>query len=112
MDQKPELVPIYLDQAEFKRDMAARETIIPILRRITGIHESLDDTTKLLSTDIYNASLGYYNNIKLISRQNIPGTTNIVKDLAAQFPRRSKQGVLNNDNNDVVDTSIAVDSEI
>ncbi len=112
MDQKPELVPIYLDKDEFDRDMKTRETIMPMLRRITGIHESLDDTTKLLSTDIYNASLGYYNNIKLISRQNIPGTTNIAKDLAAQFPRRSKQATISDDTNAIMDTTVDVDSDI
>ncbi|WP_208746764.1 hypothetical protein [Aquimarina algiphila] len=89
MEQKPELVPFYLDKKEFDKDVKAREDIIPILRRITSVYESLDDTSKLLSTDIYNAAIAYYRNIKLISQQNVAGTTNIYKDLSSQFPGRS-----------------------
>lgn len=52
MLQKPNLIPFYIDKTEFDADMKARETITPILRKITSIYESLDDTAKLLSTDI------------------------------------------------------------
>jgi hypothetical protein len=89
MEQKPELVPFYLDKSEFDKDYSVRETIIPILRRINAVHESLDDTAKLVSTDIYNASLAYYRNIKLVSHQNVPGTSNMYKDLSNQFPGRN-----------------------
>lgn len=104
MHQKPELIPFYLDTKEFKKDLQTREDIIPMLRRITSIHESLDDTAKLVSTDIYNAAIAYYRNIKLISKQNVPGTSNIYDDLAAQFPGR-RSAVLekkeeNTDNNE------------
>ncbi|WP_148639404.1 hypothetical protein [Aquimarina longa] len=89
MEQKPELVPFYLDKEEFDKDTQAREDIIPVLRRMTSVFESLDDTSKLLSTDIYNAAIAYYRNIKLISQQNVPGTSNIYSDLSSQFPGRS-----------------------
>ncbi|OED43220.1 hypothetical protein AB832_02670 [Flavobacteriaceae bacterium (ex Bugula neritina AB1)] len=89
MDQKPELVPFYLNKTEFDKDVKVREEILPVLRRITSVVESLEDTSKLLSTDIYNAAIAYYRNIKLISQQNVPGTSNIYKDLADQFPGRS-----------------------
>lgn len=91
MEQKPELVPFYLDKAEFKKDLEARQVILPILNRITAVHESLDDTAKLISTDVYNAAIAYYRNIKLVSQQNVPGTTNIFQDLSSQFPGRSSQ---------------------
>ncbi len=89
MEQKPELVPFYINKAEFDKDVKVREEILPMMRRITSIQESLDDTSKLLSTDIFNAAIAYYRNIKLISQQNVPGTSNIYKDLADQFPGRS-----------------------
>lgn len=99
MEQKPELVPFYLDKQEFDRDVKAREDIIPILRRITSVYESLEDTSKLLSTDIYNAAIAYYRNIKLISQQNVPGTSNIYKDLSSQFPGRSSAVLEENQDN-------------
>lgn len=88
MTQKPELIPFYLNKIEFDKDQEARLAILPILNRIASINESLDDTAKLLSTDVYNAALTYYRNIKLIAQQNVPGTTGIYKDLASQFPGR------------------------
>ena len=89
MDQKPELIPFYLDKKEFDKDVKALEDIKPILRWITSVYESLDNTSKLLSTDIYNAAITYYRNIKLISQQNVAGTTSTYKDLSSQFPGRS-----------------------
>ncbi|MCG8410300.1 MAG: hypothetical protein MI739_03340 [Bacteroidales bacterium] len=88
MVQKPELVPFYIKKDEFDKDMSARDTIIPILKRINGIQESLDDTSKLLSNDIYNTAIAYYRSIKIVALQNIPGTTSIYQDLATQFPGR------------------------
>lgn len=88
MKQKPELVPFYINKDEFKNDQDARKAILPILNRISSIQESFDDTAKLISSDVYNAALGFYRNIKLISQQNVPGTTSIYQDLASQFPGR------------------------
>ncbi len=88
MQQKPELIPFYLNKEEFEKDQKARKDILPVLNRISSVYESLDDTAKLISTDVYNAALTFYRNIKLISQQNVPGTTGIYQDLAAQFPGR------------------------
>ncbi|MFW6047607.1 MAG: hypothetical protein ACOCP4_07485 [Candidatus Woesearchaeota archaeon] len=60
----------------------------PILNRIASIQESLDDTSKLLSHDIYNTAISYYRKIKMISRQDVQGTTTIYEDLKSQFPGR------------------------
>jgi hypothetical protein len=35
------------------------------------------DTSVLLGKDIYNYALAYYRNIKLISQENVPGTTEV-----------------------------------
>lgn len=88
MDQKPQLIPFYLSKPEFDKDLKARELMKPWLNRVDSINESMQDTSKLLSTDIYNAAIAYYRNIKLISRQNVPGTTTIYQDLKEQFPGR------------------------
>jgi hypothetical protein len=88
MAQKPELVPFYLNVSEFNNDYEARNAIKPILNRIASIHESFDDTAKLLSHDIYNTSIAYYRSIKMIAQQNVPGTTTIYEDLKKQFPGR------------------------
>lgn len=88
MKQKPELVPFYIDEDEFDNDLEARNNMKPILNSIASIQESLDDTSKLLSHDIYNTAIAYYRNIKVISQQDVPGTTTIYEDLKSQFPGR------------------------
>ena len=89
MKQKPELVPFYIDKEEFDKDQEARNNMKPILNSIASIQESLEDTSKLLSHDIYNTAIAYYRNIKVISQQDVPGTTTIYEDLKSQFPGRS-----------------------
>ena len=88
MKQRPELIPFYIDKEEFVKDQEARNKMKPILNSIASIQESLDDTSKLLSHDIYNTAISYYRNIKMISRQDVPGTTTIYEDLKSQFPGR------------------------
>lgn len=86
MDLNPTLIPAYLNKAEFDMDLKTRNAIAPRLLRVSGIYESLDDTQKLISTDIYNSCLAFYNNLKLASKQNVPGSSVIFADLKAQFP--------------------------
>lgn len=88
MQHKPEVIPYYLDVDEFKKDMDLRNLLKPLLDRISLLTESMDDTALLLSTDIYNMALAYYRNIKIVSRANVPGTTEIYQDLSTKFPGR------------------------
>jgi len=88
MKQRPELVPFYINKEEFDKDMEARNKMKPILNSIASLQESLDDTSKLLSHDIYNTAISYYRNIKIIDQQDVPGTTTIYEDLKSQFPGR------------------------
>lgn len=88
MGHKPEVIPYYLDVDEFKKDVELRNLLKPLLDKISLVTESMDDTTLLLSTDIYNMALAYYRNIKIVSRANVPGTTEIYQDLSSKFPGR------------------------
>ncbi len=88
MEQRPEIIPFYIDKEKFITDIEARKTIMPIINELNSITEGLDDTNKLLSTDIYNTALAYYRSIKLVSKQNVSGTTSIYEDLSRQFPGR------------------------
>ena len=89
MDQEPNLIPFFLNKANFDADMKARNQIKPMLKQLSFMNETLSDTAMLLSTDIYNAAIAYYRNIKMASVQNVPGSTGIYQDLADQFPGRS-----------------------
>lgn len=89
MEKQPESVPFYIDKPEFDRDVQSRADIIPILERVNNLREALNDTIKLLSTDIYNAALAYYRHIKLSNQQNQKGMAEIYEDLTKEFSGRS-----------------------
>jgi hypothetical protein len=87
--QRPETIPYYLKTDEFQKDHELRKKLIPLLKRMSSLREGLDDTAILLGTDVYNYAMAYYRHMKLVSREDASGTTEIYSDLAAQFPGRA-----------------------
>jgi hypothetical protein len=103
MDQKPDLIPFYLNVENFCQDVESRENFKPLLAKIRLIKESLEDTSMLLSSDIYTAAIAYYRHIRNVSHANVPGTTEIYKDLATQFTGRSpKSSVQSKPDDDIL----------
>lgn len=90
MTQRPDLIPVWIDMAELDKDLKAHEDLIEILDRLIDLVEQVEDTSKLISADIWHASLAFYNNVKEASRRKTPGTTTIYQDLQQQFPGRPK----------------------
>ena len=90
MEQYPDYVPRYFDKAEFDKDYTAREVLESRMVRLKGITEQVEDTKKLLDFDNYQAALSFYRSIKVLSEEDLPGTTNIVQDLKQFFPRSAK----------------------
>ncbi len=88
MVQNPKLVPFYLSKEEFDKDRLARSIFLDLIKKSNSILESMEDTGMLLSTDIYHNALAFYQNVRLAANQNVPGSTSIYEDLAAQFPGR------------------------
>ncbi|MBI5778935.1 MAG: hypothetical protein HZA49_05710 [Planctomycetes bacterium] len=86
----PSIVPGYIDLAELNRDMQARRDLIPRLRRATSIMESMDDTALLLGSDVFTNCLAFYKAVKAAAQANVPGSTSVYQDLAAQFPGRPR----------------------
>lgn len=96
MDQRPDLVPAYIDLVEFKNDVNARLSILPLLNKVNEIQEMFNDTNLLLGTDVFNTAIAFYRNVKIASQQNVPGSTNIYQDLQVDFPGRPKKAKTTN----------------
>jgi len=88
MGTNPTIVPAFLSVTDLDADLAARAALRARFNRLQSLFESADDTMRLIGADIWNASLSVYNNVKYLSRQNVPGTTSIYDDLKQQFPGR------------------------
>ncbi|MDO5524264.1 MAG: hypothetical protein Q4G48_09510 [Bacteroidia bacterium] len=85
MAQYPEFVPPFLDKEEFEKDYQARLQIESRLLMLEGIAEQLSDTKILLDYDNYYNALTFYRNIRYLSGENVPGTTNIFEGLKQFF---------------------------
>ncbi len=91
MDGNDSLIPNYISKTEYDKDYSARKTLQPRLNKLNAIVESLDDTQKLISTDLYSNSIAFYRNLKVAAQQNVPGSTVMYQDLQAQFPGPGKK---------------------
>ncbi len=87
MEKYPEFVPPFVDKAEFDKDYALRKVLEDRLIMLTGITEQVSDTKKLADNDNYQNALTFYRNIKFLSKEDVPGTTNIMQDLSQFFNR-------------------------
>ena len=95
ISQMPDIKPSYLNLGEHDKDIAARNALMPRLNRMAAIKRSMEDTAMLLSSDLYNNSLGVYGNVKEMSKRNVPGITPIYQDLKEQFPGSGSHSIGN-----------------
>ncbi|MDR3246411.1 MAG: hypothetical protein LBT50_08265 [Prevotellaceae bacterium] len=95
MQQDPQLVPSYIDMVEHTADIAAHHALNPRIERINSILQSMEDTNRLLGTDIHTNSLAYYRSLREAAKVNAVGATAKYTDLKRQFPgnpTRKKSG--------------------
>jgi hypothetical protein len=90
MQQDPKLVPPYISMEEHTKDVVAHRLINPRIARLTGILQSLEDTNRLLGSDLYSNSLAYYRNLREAAKVNSVGASAKYSDLKQQFPRAKK----------------------
>ncbi|MDO4881062.1 MAG: hypothetical protein Q3983_07265 [Capnocytophaga sp.] len=88
MNQYPDLVLRHIDTQEFEKDFAARQALLPRLKRLQAITTRFDDTTLLVGTDLYNASISYYKGVKASAQTNAPNAKVVYEDLKDQFQGR------------------------
>jgi len=91
MTSDPMLIPNYIDVVEFRKDIAARKQLKSMLNEARKLLEMIEDTSMLLSSDIYQTSISFYRAVKIAAQQNVPGSTGIYQDLQHQFPGRPKK---------------------
>lgn len=86
--QNPDIVPKYLDMAEFTKDVEAVNSLFQIVTPLHKLMEELDDTMLLAGSEAYTASLVFYSALKSALAAGQSGLKNIYDDLSARFPGR------------------------
>lgn len=65
LEQNPKIVPPSFDLAGAQADLAAFEHLQPVLERVERLRRRLDDTLAMLGSDVMDAALEGYAQIKL-----------------------------------------------
>ncbi|MCB9070711.1 MAG: hypothetical protein R3C41_11070 [Calditrichia bacterium] len=81
------LLPAFVDLNELKKDVDAVTELTQFLRKVEELQHLLDDTVVLAGSEAYQASLAFYNSVKLGARMNVPGAQNIYQDLKQRFAK-------------------------
>lgn len=87
--QNPQVVPKFLDMAEYKKDVDAVNTLFPILVPLQKLVEELDDTIMLAGSEAYASSRTFYSALKNAMNSGETGLKNIHDDLSMRFPGRN-----------------------
>lgn len=77
----PEFHPSWLDKDEFDADYTARSQMESLVERLQSIAEKFTDTKILLDHDNLNYAVSYYRYIKMLSTQEVPGSTSVYENL-------------------------------
>jgi hypothetical protein len=84
----PQFMPPFTDGAEFKKDLAAVNTLNQIFRPLLNLTQMLDDSILMAGSDAYIAALSYYNTVKQATKVNANNAKTIYDDLSRRFPGR------------------------
>ncbi|MFT3739535.1 MAG: hypothetical protein QM786_12315 [Breznakibacter sp.] len=89
--QYPDLLPTFVNKAEFDTDVADATNLVGLKARIDQLASLVDDTVMVAGSEGYIAALAFYNNVKLASKQNVPGAKVINDELAQRFTVRTRK---------------------
>jgi hypothetical protein len=91
-EANPSLRPSFLNMTEFQVDMTDAVGL-RVVRNITlQLLENIDDTEMIAGSEAYQASLGFYNNVKLLAAQDVPGAKAVYEELKKRFHRTKRGG--------------------
>jgi len=84
----PELLPVYVNVAELKKDIEAVKVMMSILRQLEELTIKLDDSVLLAGSEAYTAALSIYAAAKDAARRNVSGAKQAAQELKERFPGR------------------------
>jgi hypothetical protein len=86
MSAHPELVPGFVDTAELALDRALWNGLAEFMACATEICEGIQDTHQAAGSDIYNAYLSFYQNVRQAAKRGVVGADSIYANLRRFFP--------------------------
>ena len=84
-DKNPELVPGFIDMAEFKGDIDLVESLQKILDHLGPATGKVKHSISLAKTDCYTAARHIYSSAKYAAKGGVPGASVIAEELGKLF---------------------------
>jgi hypothetical protein len=84
--ENPNLVPNYLEMAEFDTDFTDAHGLWTLHNRIAQLEEGINDTQMTAGSEAYQAALIFYNSAKVAATQGIAGAKAVYEQLKKRFP--------------------------
>lgn len=89
MAKHPEFVPAFVDLEEVKKDRALRTQLSTVARTLSLLAQRTEDTLAVVSHEIYNADLAFYQNVKQAAKRGVVDAQTVYNVLSDRFPGRS-----------------------
>lgn len=85
MDSNPDLIPPFVDKAEYLIDLDATDELHEFFTPLNQIVSMLDDSMMLSASEAFVAGLAYYSNSKNAAKMNVPGAKEVYEELSKRF---------------------------
>jgi hypothetical protein len=93
MQSNPEFLPGFVPRSEVDKDRSLRTQILRFAAELQSLAQQVDDTLLAVSSDIWQADLAYYRNVRMAARGAHPGAKMIADDLAGRFATQGRTRV-------------------
>jgi hypothetical protein len=84
--QNPDLRPPFLDMEEYAIDYSDAQGLWGVRNLAQQLYENIDDIEMSAGSEAYQASLSFYNYVKLAAAQDVPGAKTVYNELKKRFP--------------------------
>lgn len=86
MDSLPTLVPGFVSVPEAAKDRVLRAQLAAIARELSALNDSVDDTLKIVASEIWMADLSFYQSVRQGAKRGVAGAQAAYDDLSQRFP--------------------------
>lgn len=86
-NDRPDLVPPYLDVAEFQRDYTLAKQLKELFNQINPVVEKISDTYLAAGSDAFSAARKLYSYVKAAAASGAPGSDSISAELKKRYTR-------------------------
>lgn len=88
---QPSFLPQFVPVEEMDKDWKANNDVSALYKSAALLCDDLNDTMMLAGSEVYEASLAYYNSVKFAARMRAPNAKGIYDDLKMRFERQGKR---------------------